>query len=371
MKYRDVELYYQQSLDDVGTKIIDLRTTDPISAIRLSFYGTNGGTSNKSNFLNDVITKIELVDGSDQLLSLSMKEAQALQFRRTGKMPYMRPGESGGGGQEEHVLLQFGRHLWDPEYYMDLTKFRNPQLKITTNIDAVRAKGATGFLTNTLKVTVDLHVIQEGAAAAKGFFMQKNIYGFTSGTSGDEHVDMPMDYPYSGLMVRAYAAGMDIDENISKLKLNCDAGKFIPLEKYIKDLYAAEEEDFGPAELRYFLFRKDSETVKHPLNHDPIVSVMGRDGGDIINVNTCFSGEFILRFYDHAGGAVAAEELLPFIVKGGCPHATIYVPFGLKEDPPSYFDPKVFGDIDLVLTQKAASAVDVVLVQLRPFAAAA
>jgi hypothetical protein len=116
MKYRDVELYYQQTLDDVGTKIIDLRTTDPISAIRLTFFGTNGGTTNKENYLNDVITKIELVDGSDQLLSVSMKEAQAIQYRRMGKMPFMRPGESPGGAQEEQAMILFGRHLWDKEY---------------------------------------------------------------------------------------------------------------------------------------------------------------------------------------------------------------------------------------------------------------
>lgn len=255
MKYRDVELYYQQALDNIGTKIIDLRTADPITAIRLSFFGTNGATSNKSNFINDVITKIELVDGSDQLLSLSMKEAQALQFRRTGKMPYMRPGESAGGSQEEQVMLLFGRYLYDPEYFMDLTKFRNPQLKITTNIAAVRAIGTDAFATGTLKVTVDLLVIQEGAVDPKGFFMQKNIYGFTSGTSGDEHIDMPMDYHYAGLMVRAFVAGNDINENISKIKLNCDAGKFIPFEKYVKDLYKHEEEDFGAAEMRYQIFR--------------------------------------------------------------------------------------------------------------------
>ena len=371
MKYRNIELYYQQTLDNVGTKIIDLRTTDPISAIRLNFSGTNDATHNKSNFINDVITKIELVDGSDQLISMTMKEAQALQYRLTGKMPHMRPGESGGGGQEESVTLMFGRYLWDPEYYMDLTKFRNPQLKITTNISAVRTTGTNSYATGTLKVTIDLLVIEEGAAAAKGFLMQKNIYGFTSGTSGDEHVDMPLDYPYVGLMVRAYAVGMDIDENIKKIKINCDAGKFIPIEKQVKDLYRWEEEELGAAELRYFLYRKDNETVYHVLNHDPIVSVIGRDAADIINVNTCWSGAFVLRFYDIAGAAITTEELLPFIVKGSCPHSTVFMPFGLLSDPATYFDPKTFGDIDLVIEQDNVSAVDIILCQLRGYAVAA
>jgi len=371
MKYRDVELYYQQALDNVGTKIMDLRTTDPISAIRLSFFGTNGSASNKSNFINDVITKIELVDGSDQLLSLSMKEAQAIQFRRTAKMPYMRPGEKNDGSQEEQVMLLFGRYLWDPDYFMDLTKFRNPQLKITTNIAAVRAIGTDAFATGSLKVTIDLLVIQEGAAAAKGFFMSKNIYGFTSGTSGDEHIDMPMDYPYAGLMVRAYTAGNDIDENISKIKLNCDAGKFIPFEKWIKDLYKHEEEDFGAAEMRYYLFRKNGETIYHPINHDPIVSLEPWIANRITCAQFSWSGAFALYLSDAAGAAVTSEEMIGLIVKGSCPHSTIFVPFGLKQEVESFFDPKVFGDIDLVLTQKAASAVDVVLVQVRPYGAAA
>ena len=372
MKYRNVEWYYQQALDDVGTKIMDFKTKEPISAIRLEFVGTNGATHNKSNFINDVITKIELVDGSDQLFSLTLKEAQALEFRRTGKMPYIRPGESASGSQNESTLILFGRYLWDPEYYLDLTKFTNPQLKITTNIAAVRAAGATGYLSGSLKVTVDLHTMPEGATPAKGFMMAKNVRSFTSGTSGDEPTSLPKDYPYVSLMLRAYAEGMDIDENISKLKIDCDTGKFIPLEKYVKDLYKTEEQDLGPAELRYYLFRKDSETVYHILNHDPIVSVMGRDGNDVINVNTCWSGAFMLRFYTgNTGAAVVAEELLLFIVKGSCPHSTINVPFGLRMQPETYFNPKDYEDISLVLTQAAASAVSVVLEQLRSYAAAA
>ena len=370
MLYREHEEYYQLTLDDVGTKIIDLKAASPVSAIRLEFVGTNGATHNKDNRINDVITKIELVDGSDQLLSLSLKQAQALEFRRTGKMPYMRPGESGGGSQDESVMLLFGRELWDPELYLDLTKFKNPQLKITTNIAAVRAAAATAFLAGSLKMTMDLYLIEEGAAAAAAFMMAKDIYSFTSATSGDEHIDMPTDYPFVNMMIRAYTSGNDVDENISDLKLDCDSGKFTPIDKKVKDVYKREEQDLGPAELRYYLYRKDSETVTHDLNHDPVVSVMGRDANDVINVNTCWSSQFILRFYTgNTGAAVAVEELLLAIIKGSCPHATINVPFGKRSDPATYFDPTKFGDIDLVLTQAAASAVSIVLEQLRPYKA--
>lgn len=371
MKYRNVELYYQQALDDVGTKIIDLKTTDPITAVRLNFYGKNGATHCKDNRLNDVVTKIELVDGSDQLLSLTLKEAQALQFRRTGKMPYMRPGEKNDGEQEESTLLMFGRYLWDPEYYLDLKKFRNPQLKITTNIAAIAAAGAEGFLSNYLKLTIDLLVIEEGAEAAKGFMMAKNVRGFTSGTSGDEPTDLPRDYPYVGLLVRAYVAGNDVNENITKLKIDCDTGKFIPIDKFTKDIYKAEEEDLGPAELRYQIFRKHGETVTHDLNHDPQVSLTPSVAGHIAGNSWSWSSRLYLVLTNHDGTAITSEELVHMIVKGSCPHSTIHLPFGKRMEPATYFDPKLHEDIKLKLTQGAASAVSIVLEQLRPYAAAA
>ena len=369
MLYRNVELYFEQSLDNDGTKIIDLRTSDPISAIRLNFKGKNGATHNKDHRLNDVITKIELVDGSDQLLSLSLKEAQALEYRRTGKMPYMRIGENGGGINEESTLILFGRYLWDPEIYMDLTKFKNPQLKITSNITGAGGVAVDAWATGELKVTIDLLTIQEGAAAAAGFMMAKNIYGFTSGASGDEHIDMPIDYPYVGLMMRAFAAGNDVNENIEKLKINCDAGKFIPFEKYVKDLYRIEEEDLGAAELRYYIFRKHGETVTHDLNHDPIIALTPSVAGRIAGASWSWSSRFYLLLTDAAGGAIAAEELIELVVKGSCPHSTVHLPFGLRADPATYFDPTKFGDIDLVLTQDNISAVSIVLEQLRSYKA--
>jgi len=369
MKYRKYEEYYQLTLDDVGTKIIDLHAAVPISAIRLDFIGTNGSTSCKDNRINDIITKIELVDGSDQLLSLTLKEAQALEFRRTGKMPYMRPGEKNSGSQEESVMLLFGRALWDPDLYLDLTKFKNPQLKITTNIAAVAAASATAFLAGSLKVTMDLYLIEEGAGASTAFMMAKNIYGFTSAADGDEHIDLPTDYPFVNLMMRAYLAGNDVDENISNLKIICDSGKFTPIDKHVKDLYRQEEEDIGPAMLKYWIYRKNNDVVTHDLNHDPVISLVPTAYNRVFGVGYSWSSRFSLYLLDNAGAAVAAEEQLLLTVHGSCPHATVNVPFGLREDPSTYFDSSLYGDIDLVLHQAAVSAVSVVLEQLRLYKA--
>jgi hypothetical protein len=367
MLQRNIELYYQLKLDDTGTKILDLKTTDPISGLRLDFEATNGGTSNKSNFINDIVTKVEIVDGSDQLLSLNLKQAQALQWYQTNVPPYIRPGELNSGNQNEHGLFLFGRFLWDPEYYLDLKKFNNPQLKITTDEDAVRAMGATGFLSGSFKVTINLHVIEEGASEPKGFFMNKEFYSFTSGTSGDEHVDLPRDYPYSRLILRAHKAGNDVDENISNLKISCDAGKFIPIDKKVKKLYQANEEDYGPMSIRYYLYRKNGEAITHIINHDPVVSLEPWAAKRITGALNSWSGGLTLYLYTDAGAAVDSEEMIGMVVTGSCPHSTIDIPFGLIAEPATFFDPKKFEDIDLILTQAAAANVQVVSQQLRSY----
>jgi len=145
----------------------------------------------------------------------------------------------------------------------------------------------------------------------------------------------------------------------------------IPVEKYVKDLWKTEEQDLGPAELRYLINRAHDATVTHDLNHDPIVSLTPVSAGLIANVGWSWSSRFYLSLLTHAGaGQTDAVDIL-MVVKGACPHSTIHIPMGLRDQPATYFDPKGFGDIDLVLTQAAASAVAVVLEQLRPYGAAA
>jgi hypothetical protein len=367
MKYRNVELYFEQSLDDEGTKIIDLHTADPISAIRLNFRGTNGSGSNKDHRLDDVITKIELVDGSDQLLSLSLKELLALQFRRTGRIGRYRPAEGVSQVSDMTGLILFGRYLWDKEYYMDLTKFRNPQLKITSSLAASGGVATTAWATGSLKVTIDLHIMEEGAEPAKGFMMAKNIRGFTSATSGDEPTPLPKDHPYVGLMVRAYTLGNDVDENISRLKINCDSGKFTPIDKKVLDLYRRERDDFGDAIVDYIIFRKLDDVVTHPINHDPIITLVCAHRQYVATADYSYSGRFPIRVDDVAGNGITSETDIYMTVRGGCPFSTVHLPFGLRNEPDSYFDPSLYDDIELVLTQAAASAVSIILEQLRPY----
>lgn len=368
MKYRRNELYHQQVLDDTGTKIIDLNFKDPLSAIGLQFEGTNGGTSNKGNWMSDVVTKIEIVDGSDVLLSLSLKQAQALQAYKTNKMPYINWEEAAGGTGKDEVMLLFGRHLWDGEYYLDLTKFNNPQLKITTDEDVIRAMGADGWLSGSFKVSITAFIIAEGATAAKAFHMQKEVYNFTATDSGDEHVDLPRDYPYVGLMLNSTIRGSNCHELITKMKLSCDSDKFVPLDQYTKFYQEQHENLVDPFMVRALLFRKNGETVNFPIYYNPRFTGIPGALGQSISTGWIWSGNMNFQLSDGSGDAVTSESVIKACFIGGSPQNSIYVPFGLMTDPDSYFSVADWNEIKFILTQGAAGSVKVCLQQLRSFA---
>lgn len=367
MKYRRNELYHQQTLDDTGTKIIDLNFKDPLSAIGLQFEGTNGGTSNKSNWMSDIITKIEIVDGSDVLLSLSLKQAQALQTYKTGKMPYINFEEAAGGTGKDEVLLLFGRYLWDGEYYLDLTKFSNPQLKITTDEDVIRAMSATGWLSGSFKVSITAFIIAEGAATAKAFFMQKEVYNFTAATSGDEHVDLPRDYPYVSMMLNSTIKLSDCHELITKFKMSCDSDKFVPLDQYTKFYQEQHENMLDPLQMRCILFRKNMENPEFPIYYNPRITYTPKVAKRIVGSDWMWSGAADLLLYGDTGAAVTAEEQVWATIVGGSLHNTIYVPFGLMANPETYFSVADWNEIKLILAQGAAGSIKITLQQLRTF----
>ena len=425
MRLRDTELYHEQRLDDTGTKIMDLTFKDPLTAISLQFKGTNGATSNKSNWLNDIVTRIEIVDGSDVLLSTSLKELQALMAYKSGHMPYMLLNEGPSADQWDTATIEFGRYIGDPEYFMDLTKFRNPQLKITTNEDVIRAMGDTGFVTGTLKVSVVAHVIEEGAKSSLGFVMPKEIYNFTTQSSGDEHIDLPIDYPYMGLMIHSVDKQIGIEDLITALKISCDSDKFIPFSRYTDDLQRAMKRMQGVLSAPYSMYRKDSETVNIPLYRDVTVQAIAKSTGIVpavtdigpgyvtigldsitashthhaIQVNgseTAADETAFVSISDGAGAAVTpavqvgnagggsnffvdtdAADVMAAVnselailarIAGRSPHNTLYIPFGVPGEPESMFKPTDWHSIRLACTQGAMGSAAVCLVQLRTLA---
>jgi len=367
MKTRDAVLLYQETQTDTATKTLDIDLADPISAFWIEVWCTNGATSNKGNYISDIVTKIEVVDGSDVLASLNMFQLEALHFYKTGKMPGIFPSEWGGGVQRHGAYLLFGHYLWDPALCLVPTKYKSPQIKVTFNKAAIRAAGATGFAdANNILLTIVAKVMEEGASP-QGLLMQKQLESFTSTTSGDKRIELPTDYPYSMLLCRFYVQTSDINEIITDLKLTCDTDKYIPFNRKVRDLDSEALGFFGHGKVKHDIFCSHQDAVRGIFNKEASVTPYFAVGSTaaIIGVNYAWSNEIKLDMYTHDGVAQTTDQKVTLMEIGHSPHATLPVLFGVYGNPDDYFPAPKYGKVELVLTQAVAATCQIVLEQLR------
>lgn len=368
MRTRDFVVEYQKTLDDSGTLIKDLDIVDPVSALYLEFEGTNGSTSNKGNFLSDVITKVELVDGSEVLYSLNLSQLEALHFYKTGKTPILFPSEWAGGGQRHGCYLLFGRYLWDQVFGMNFKAFRNPQLKITSNIAAIRAASATdGFTTGSLKATI-IAKIMEDAPIPSRYLMAKEINSFTSVTSGEKRIDLPVDYIYRLLLNRLWVQGEDIVDIITNLKLTCDSDKFIILNRKVRQLDAEALALFGRSVLKHDFFESHQDKVRllHNMEPDCRPHYQSLTIPRIIGIDYQWSSEAKFNIFDTTPSGDTTDRKYTMVESGHALHATLPIPFGIMDREETWFDPKPYKKVEWVGTQGKAAACEICLEQVRP-----
>lgn len=233
MNYRTSQLLVAEDVDTAGTKVIDINVNKPISQIDITFKTTKA-TQGQSAGSPANISKIELVDGSRRLFSLSGYEAQALAY-------YSRPGIICDHGQHVNTLSEFdtypilfGRHLWDKVLAFDPEKFVNPQLRITYDEDV----SDTSVTANELEVWA--HIFDELAVSPIGFLSAIEHYKYTCGDDESyKTIELPDDRPVRQILVRAHQAGYEpwyqIDEaRFDEGTLDRIAWEFTNLENYYR-----------------------------------------------------------------------------------------------------------------------------------------
>jgi hypothetical protein len=365
MKTRDAVIEYQKTLDDSGTLIKDLDLVDPVSALYLEFQATNGTVSNKNNFLSDVVTKIEVTDGSEVLYSLSLAQLEALYWYKTRKMPALFPSSWASGSQRHGVYLLFGRYLWDPTFNMDFRRYTNPQLKITSNLAAIRTiDTTTSFATGTLKATI-VGKVMEDVPSAPSFLQAKEIEAFTSASSGEKRVDLPADYPYRMLMLRFWLQGYDIDEIVSDIKLTFDTDKYVAFNRKTNQLDCEAFIEFGSGRLKHDFIESHQDKVRLLFNKEPDCRpyYQSLTTPEIVGIDYQWSSEAKFNIFDAAASAVTTDAKHTMVEEGHALHATLPILFGLPDIPATWFDPRPYKKIEAVLTQATASAACSVVVE--------
>jgi hypothetical protein len=362
MNYRLSTIFAEKSYSADGTEVIDLNMIDPISQLIIGY---------KSNITDDTAitahvaanpTKIELVDGSDVLFSLSGYEAEAVDWYHNHNFNSPWNIYMGWGETERFIRLNFGRYLWDPELAFDPKKFRNPQLKVSWDYNA------GGGVPTTFKFRVLAALFDEKIISPIGFLMHKEIKSYTATASAHEYTDLPIDFPYRKLLIRCLYPGTEPGQILSNFKLSEDQDRRIIVNHETEDILRTIA--MVSPEIEEYIHARVATSATH-IYCTPAARVyaVATELGD-----TSGSGAIATGMGD--GGlihaiAATAQKYAQFFVKGFLPHGAWEIPFGLQNEIDDWYDVASLGSLRLDITAGAHSATtpsaQVFLQQLRKY----
>ena len=357
MNYRHAEIMANEDLGASGTKIVDINLTDVVSRMTLTFLPVGGSVTPASHPAAS-ISKLELVDGSDVLYSLSGYEGHALNiFEAVTPTPtwlYW----AVGGTPRIVINLDFGRFLWDEQLAFDPNRFKNPQLKINWNEVTWDASCSdNGF-------QVHAHVFDEKAVSPVGFLMNKEIKSYVGVSGGYEYTDLPTDYPLRKLIVQGFRAGYNTRNVVTAIRLSEDNDKRTPIDGDIYDLNSflqpmvGQCEDIhhvaaGTAAKWIFVTPGDVYEVQvQPENQTYAVQAAGISGNKV-------------QLKAETGNVNVLVHC-----KGRDPHNSICIPFGKQSELDDWYDVAGIGNLKLRVKGgggAASGTTNIVTQQLRRY----
>lgn len=356
MNYRIASMLATEAANVPATKTIDIDLAKPISRITIEMKATNNGSDPTAHPAN-MLSKIEVVDGSNVLFSLDGLQAQALNYYESGKLPISLLSYANDVMCSAIAEINFGRFLWDELLAFDAKKFSNPQLRITHNLLL------GGSSPDAATLSVYAHAFDEKVPTPIGFLMSKEQYDYTLVATAKESIDLATDLPYRFLLIQALMAGSMPTSQITKLKLTEDNDARVVINdeetmyllKLIQDYPRLVEYilayDLGAAQLMYC-------TPTYLTQ----VGAIGIDSADAALFATQSYGGLIT-----ATGTAA--KLSQWLVTGHCPHGAMAIPFGKRDVMEDWYDVSKIGALKLILTAGAgvSGTCHIVSQQLRKY----
>jgi len=320
-KKRLATILAPMDLGSAGTKTIDINIKDTISRITMIWKATVATVSVMTAPVLRALSKIELVDGSDVLFSLSGEEAQALNYYDRKVMPYNSLSLTVGGFQTAEVSIDFGRYLYDPILALDPSKFSNLQLKITWDEDAANAS----VVTNSFQVYA--YIFEDEKLEPTGFLQAKEQYQYSMAASAHEYIDLPTDYPLRQLLLRAYSEDHAPLTLLDTLKLSIDNDKRVPLDMKADDYTRAALANYPRIQERVtYDAAVTAKTIYAPVSQDIDVSISYDD-----TLFVTAQSKFAVATITGAKIALAASvdiKALDGHIFGYLPHNCIPIPLG-------------------------------------------
>lgn len=346
MNYRTAKLLAETNFTTAQTKTIDINVRDIISRIIIGWRVTRAGEGMNS-YPHADISKIELIDGSEVLHSLSGGENQAVCiYDRKSKT--MNHGQHVASNSEYSSYgIDFGRFLHDPLYAFDPTRFINPQLKITFN----HAVCDTGASSGNLEVWADM--FDERQVQPVGFLTCRQIKDFTVATAGVyDYIDLPVDRTMRALFIQGYAKGYEPWYQVIEARLNEDGDKRIPFDWDLEDYHRVRKGFSEPIQEQCIGQATTSDLVWYVTPTDYyVIPLFGH-----------IEYDSTVHVEDYAkGGKLTIQSETAYttflgLVHGWLPNHMFHFPFGDPQDPEDWYRLDNVGSLKLRIKTGTATS---------------
>ena len=351
-----------ETLADTEVFEYSLPTQGILNAMFLQLRATNGATSNLDNSLEQCVNSVQLVDGGRVLFDLTGPQAQMVSLVFAKNEPRSVISEGADDVQTFQALLPLGMKLYDIEMGLDLSKLRSPKMRVDFDLTAVRAAGATGFVTGTGRISAVM-ILNDGADAPTPatYLKSHEIKRWTTAASGDEVTQAPVDGPWARVLVRAHLSNNNPDAVLTDIKVTFDAGLFVALDELTR--WAADGIGLflgRIARFAYTLFRADTDS--RDLRHGGIESIAAHTllDTDEVHPATFEAGRPTLNVVVGATGLTQATDGDIFLTAWStAPYMSMMWDF----TPQGNLDVDTFTRGDIVLTQGVSGAAASIVLQ--------
>ena len=339
-------------------EVIDLDVKAPLSALVLVLEGVNSAVAMAAHPAA-ILTKVEVIDGSEVIHSLDAYELEAINLYDNGmKFPANYNYYLNGGTFARAFTINFGRWLWDMDLGFRPDAFNNPQLRVSIDFDA------GGNTPSTTYLTVYAALFDKIAPTFKGYLMCKEIKKYTMADTVHEYTDLPTDYQYSDIFFRAALLGTEPNQCITKIKLSEDRDSGIPFDHAAQEIERVLNSMY-PDIVEHVYFA--TGTSKKYIYCTPTTRVMG-----LAQIWAAAGAADQIAIYNGDGGRLdiiegSAGHNVQVLIKGHVPHSTYRLPVAELGDPTTYYDPSGFRSLRLDVTGAAASTGYIFARQFKPY----
>lgn len=353
MRTREATIHAEESYAAAGTAVYPIRETSPISRILIPF-GVTVGAAARLLHHSAAITKVEIVDGSDVLLSLDGPQLDGIARFDAHGSAGMWSSPTPSITEYGNLVIDFGRYLYDKELAFEPAKFKNPQLKITRSFTAVEA-------TCTAVILAAHAYIMEGLGSSpRGFLMKKEMKSWTGVAAGWEYTQMARDFPYRRLFLQALTKLIGVGTHWSRARMSEDNDARIPFDVLVDDQIAKNARDYGDI----------VENVSGAKSTDAWPLFAAPAYGGAMNVN---SSALVVALVCNSwnGGrfsvmGTAGTDPFRGIVHGLCPQGLVAFHMGASDEIEDWYDPKALGSLQLEVLGAGAYTMRLITEQLRP-----